>query len=406
MEQKKKKGYGAGIVTGILATVLVSLLLLVGFRVITNTAGSYASGKVTEKEVSKKLNKLNALIDKYYLYEDEIDTDKLAEGIYSGYTSALGDKYTVYYDEDETKALMESTSGTFSGVGATLTKDADTGYATIVNVYEDSPAEKAGLKAGDILEKIDDHEVGDEQLDTVVSWIKGEKGTDVKITVLRDGEELEMTATRDTIEVKTVSYEMKENQIGYIRVSEFDTVTYDQFKEALDDLENQGMQGLIVDLRNNPGGSLDTVTNMLRLLLPEGTIVSTKDKNGKKDEITCDGTHEFKKPMAVLVNQYSASASEIFSGAVQDYGTAKIVGVTTYGKGVVQQLMDLGDGTCLKVTIAEYYTPNGRSINGKGVEPDVEVEYQYDEENPKADNQLDQALSTVQEEIVESTQNR
>lgn len=406
MEQKKKKGYGAGIVTGILATVLVSLLLLVGFRVITNTAGSYASGKVTEKEVSKKLNKLNALIDKYYLYEDEIDTDKLAEGIYSGYTSALGDKYTVYYDEDETKALMESTSGTFSGVGATLTKDADTGYATIVNVYEDSPAEKAGLKAGDILEKIDDHEVGDEQLDTVVSWIKGEKGTEVKITVLRDGEELELTATRDTIQVKTVSYEMKENQIGYIRVSEFDTVTYDQFKEALDDLENQGMQGLIVDLRNNPGGSLDTVTNMLRLLLPEGTIVSTKDKNGKKDEITCDGTHEFKKPMAVLVNQYSASASEIFSGAVQDYGTAKIVGVTTYGKGVVQQLMDLGDGTCLKVTIAEYYTPNGRSINGKGVEPDVEVEYQYDEENPKADNQLDQALSTVQEEIVESTQNR
>lgn len=384
MEQKKKKGYGAGIVTGILATVLVSLLLLGGFKVITNTAGSYASGKVTEKEVSKKLNKLNALIDKYYLYEDEIDTDKLAEGIYSGYTSALGDKYTVYYDEDETKALMESTSGTFSGVGATLTKDADTGYATIVNVYEDSPAEKAGLKAGDILEKIDDHEVGDEQLDTVVSWIKGEKGTEVKITVLRDGEELELTATRDTIEVKTVSYEMKENQIGYIRVSEFDTVTYDQFKEALDDLENQGMQGLIVDLRNNPGGSLDTVTNMLRLLLPEGTIVSTKDKNGKKDEITCDGTHEFKKPMAVLVNQYSASASEIFSGAVQDYGTAKIVGVTTYGKGVVQQLMDLGDGTCLKVTIAEYYTPNGRSINGKGVEPDVEVEYQYDEENPKA----------------------
>lgn len=406
MEQKKKKGYGAGIVTGILATVLVSLLLLGGFRVITNTAGSYASGKVTEKEVSKKLNKMNALIDKYYLYEDEIDTDQLAEGIYSGYTSALGDKYTVYYDEDETKALMESTSGTFSGVGATLTKDADTGYATIVNVYEDSPAEKAGLKAGDILEKIDDHEVGDEQLDTVVSWIKGEKGTDVKITVLRDGEELELTATRDTIEVKTVSYEMKENQIGYIRVSEFDTVTYDQFKEALDDLEKQGMQGLIVDLRNNPGGSLDTVTNMLRLLLPEGTIVSTKDKNGKADEITCDGTHEFKKPMAVLVNQYSASASEIFSGAVQDYGTAKIVGVTTYGKGVVQQLMDLGDGTCLKVTIAEYYTPNGRSINGKGVEPDVEVEYQYDEENPKADNQLDQALSTVQGEISESTQNR
>ena len=399
MEQKKKKGYGAGIVTGILATVLVSLLLLGGFRVITNTAGSYASGKVTEKEVSKKLNKLNALIDKYYLYEDEIDTDKLAEGIYSGYTSALGDKYTVYYDEDETKALMESTSGTFSGVGATLTKDADTGYATIVNVYEDSPAEKAGLKAGDILEKIDDHEVGDEQLDTVVSWIKGEKGTDVKITVLRDGEELELTATRDTIEVKTVSYEMKENQIGYIRVSEFDTVTYDQFKEALDDLEKQGMTGLVVDLRNNPGGSLSTVCDMLDLMLPKGLIVYTEDKNGKKTKMKSDEEHQFTKPLAVLVNGNSASASEIYSGAIQDYGIGKIVGTQTYGKGVVQQIFDLDDGTAVKLTIAEYFTPKGRSINGKGITPDVKVEYENNEENPDADNQLDKAVEEVKAQM-------
>ena len=399
MEQKKKKGYGAGIVTGILATVLVSLLLLGGFRVITNTAGSYVSGKVTEKEVSKKLNKLNALIDKYYLYEDEIDTDKLAEGIYSGYTSALGDKYTVYYDEDETKALMESTSGTFSGVGATLTKDADTGYATIVNVYEGSPAEKAGLKAGDILEKIDDHEVGDEQLDTVVSWIKGEKGTDVKITVLRDGEELELTATRDTIEVKTVSYEMKEDQIGYIRVSEFDTVTYDQYKEALDDLEKQGMTGLVVDLRNNPGGSLSTVCDMLDLMLPKGLIVYTEDKNGKKTEMKSDEEHQFTKPLAVLVNGNSASASEIYSGAIQDYGIGKIVGTQTYGKGVVQQIFDLDDGTAVKLTIAEYFTPKGRSINGKGITPDVKVEYENNEENPDADNQLDKAVEEVKAQM-------
>ena len=376
-----------------------------GTKTATSSTVESQNQEAITDELMTKLKLLEQCADDYFLF-DTADAKDYQDNIYKGFMNALDDPYSCYYTADEYQTMMESTSGTFSGVGATLTKDADTGYATIVNVYEDSPAEKAGLKAGDILEKIDDHEVGDEQLDTVVSWIKGEKGTDVKITVLRDGEELELTATRDTIEVKTVSYEMKENQIGYIRVSEFDTVTYDQFKEALDDLEKQGMQGLIVDLRNNPGGSLDTVTNMLRLLLPEGTIVSTKDKNGKTDEITCDGTHEFKKPMAVLVNQYSASASEIFSGAVQDYGTAKIVGVTTYGKGVVQQLMDLGDGTCLKVTIAEYYTPNGRSINGKGVEPDVKVEYQYDEENPKADNQLDQALSTVQGEISESTQNR
>ena len=167
-------------------------------------------------------------------------------------------------------------------------------------------------------------------------------------------------------------------------------MTYDQFSEALDSLEEQGMEGLVIDLRNNPGGNLDTVTEMLRLLLPEGTIVSVKDKNGDTEELTCDGEHEFTKPLAVLVNQYSAR---------QDYGVGQIVGVTTYGKGVVQQLIDLGDGTCLKLTIAEYYTPSGRSINGVGVEPDVEVEYIYDENDPEADNQLERALEVVRSQI-------
>lgn len=397
---RKKSGFAAGLLTGIVIMAVISILGFGGWYIVNrNSSGSYTSENVTEGDVSKKLDKLNKLIDKYYLYQDEVDQDALVEGIYSGYAAALGDPYTVYYNKDETKALMESTSGTFSGVGATLTRDADTKAVTIVNVYQDSPAEKAGLKAGDILEKVDDHEVGDEELDTIVSWIKGEKGTEVTLYVLRDGKEETLTATRDTIEAQTVEYEMKDGGIGYIRVSEFDLVTYDQFKAALDDLEDQGMAGLVIDLRNNPGGNLDVVCNMLKLLLPEGTIVSTKEKNGKTDEITCDGTNEFKKPLAVLVNQYSASASEIFSGAIQDYGTGKIVGVTTYGKGVVQQLLDLGDGTCFKVTIAEYYTPSGRSINKKGVEPDIEVEYQYDEADPKKDNQLDKALETVSEEL-------
>ena len=171
-----------------------------------NSSGSYTSENVTEGDVSKKLDKLNKLIDKYYLYQDEVDQDALVEGIYSGYAAALGDPYTVYYNKDETKALMESTSGTFSGVGATLTRDADTKAVTIVNVYQDSPAEKAGLKAGDILEKVDDHEVGDEELDTIVSWIKGEKGTEVTLYVLRDGKEETLTATRDTIEAQTAFF--------------------------------------------------------------------------------------------------------------------------------------------------------------------------------------------------------
>ena len=390
------KRFWLGVFVGFLAAVFVlagvwSVWQIGGALV----GGNYASGSISEEDVGEKLDQINGLIERYYLYDNEIDGDALINGIYSGYAGALGDPYTEYYDEEETQALLETTSGEFSGIGATMSKGVDGGEITIVNVYKDSPADKAGLQEGDILYQVDGRETAGQDLDTVVSWIKGEEGTDVTIHVLRDGEEIEATATGDIRELQPVEYEMKDGQIGYVAVSEFDDVTYDQFKTALDDLERQGMQGLVIDLRGNPGGNLSTVTDMLKLLLPEGTIVSTKDKYSNTDEITCDGSNEFTKPLAVLVNQYSASASEIFSGAVQDYGIGQIVGVTTYGKGVVQQLMDLGDGTCLKLTIAEYYTPSGRSINGTGVEPDVQVEYEYDAENPEADNQLEKALDVV-----------
>ena len=402
--EKEKKVRTKRFWLGVFAGFLAAVFLLAGAWSVCQLSGlgnngDFASNSISEEDVEDKLDQINGLIENYYLYEDEIDEDALIDGIYSGYASALGDPYTEYYDKEETQALLETTSGEFSGIGATMSMGVDSGEITIVNVYKDSPADKAGLQEGDILYQVDDKETAGEDLDTVVSWIKGEQGTDVTLHVLRNGEEIEATATRDIIEIQTVDYEMKDGQIGYIAVSEFDDVTYEQFKTALDDLEAQGMQGLVIDLRGNPGGNLSTVTDMLKLLLPEGTIVSTKDKYGNTEEITCDGSNEFTKPLAVLVNQYSASASEIFSGAIQDYGIGQIVGMTTYGKGVVQQLMDLGDGTYLKITIAEYYTPSGRSINGVGVEPDVEEEYEYDSENPEADNQLDRALEVVQGEI-------
>lgn len=408
MDRNKENGnergrFGAGVLTGALVTALIICGAAGTWKVLSAIRnGDYtAASTVSEADVNEKLDRINSLIEGCYLYEDDIDEDALIDGIYSGYAEALGDPYTEYYDEEETRALYESTNGEFSGIGATMSQSLDSGEITVSNVYEDSPADKAGMKQGDVIYEVDGRSVSGQDLETVVSWIKGEQGTDVTLCVLRDGEEVELTATRDIIEVQTVSSEMKDGQIGYIAVSEFDSVTYDQFEAALEELESQGMQGLVIDLRGNPGGNLTTVTDMLKLLLPEGTIVSTKDKYGNTEEISCDGKHEFTKPLAVLVNQYSASASEIFSGAIQDYGTGTIVGMTTYGKGVVQQLMDLGDGTCLKVTIAEYYTPSGRSINGTGVEPDVEVEYEYDENNPEADNQLDKALEVVREELEE-----
>ena len=363
--RRRKRRFGAGFAAGALSVLLIGICAWGAIGILRGgfPFGTYASGQVSENDVSAKLDLLNSLIDQYYLYEGEVDEDALAEGIYSGYTAALGDPYTEYYDREETAALMESTSGEFSGIGATMTQNTDGPGAVITAVYEGSPAAEAGLQAGDVISKVDGNDVSGMDLDSIVSLIKGEKGTEVKITVLRYGQEIETAAVRDIIQMQTVDSVMLDDQVGYISVSEFDDVTYDQFKSALDSLEAQGMAGLVIDLRNNPGGNLDTVTDMLKLLLPEGPIVSITDKNGDTEEITCDGSNEFTKPLAVLVNQYSASASEVFCGAVQDYGIGSIVGVTTFGKGVVQQLMDLGDGTCLKVTIAEYYTPSGRSIN-------------------------------------------
>ena len=394
-EEKKNGGFRKGFLAGLL-TAAILLAGVFGVRYMLGLAGGdYTGGLVSEKDVQDKLDKINSVISQYYLYEDEIDTEALVEGIYAGYTASLGDPYTTYYDEEATREFMKSISGEFGGIGATVLKKADEDEIMISEVYEESPAERAGLKAGDVLIQADGHAVSGQDLDTVVSWISGEPGTDVELRILRDGEEMDVTVTRDIIETQTVEYEMKEDGIGYIRVEEFDKVTYDQFKAALDDLEGQGMDSLIIDLRGNPGGQLTTVTDMLKLFLPEGMIVSTKDKYGNTDEITCDGDHEFKKPLAVLVDGNSASASEIFSAAIQDYGVGTIVGTQTYGKGVVQQTIDLGDGTCMKVTISEYYTPSGRSINGTGVTPDVEVEYEYDEDEPERDNQLEKAVEVV-----------
>ncbi|HAX53707.1 S41 family peptidase [Muricomes intestini] len=396
-----KKSFRKGALCGALVMLLIAAAGLgirkTGERYILGD-GAAAAQVSSQTQTERKLTNLGRLIDHYYLYTDKLNNKALQDGIYTGYVSGLGDPYTVYYDKEQTKELLETTSGEYSGIGAGLVTDIETKAVTIANIYKDSPAEEAGLKEGDILYQVDDHVVGDEDLTEIVSWIKGKEGTDVTLHVYRGSamEQVTCTATRRSLKVQTVDYEMKENQVGYIHITEFDQVTYDQFKDALADLENQGMKGLVIDLRSNPGGDLDTVVDMLKLLLPKGMVVYTEDKNGNRTEYKNEKDHEFTKPLTVLVNQYSASAAEIFSGAIQDYKVGSIVGTTTYGKGIVQQLMDLGDGTCLKVTIAEYFLPSGRSIHKKGIKPDVEVEYKADPGNAAADNQLDEALEVLQ----------
>ena len=391
--KKKNHSFAKGVALGAVGAVVIVGAATFGLKAVVGS-----SSDVVSSDTLKKLSKIQKLIDNNFLHDE--DEDSVQDGILKGYVDGLGDVYSVYYNEEETAALEESTSGEYCGVGAVLSEDASTGVVTITEVYDDSPAQKAGLVADDILYKVDDTEVTGMDLTKVVSYVKGDQGTEVKLTVLRgdDNEQLELTATRDKIEAHTVSYKMLDDQIGYIKVTEFDSVTTDQYKEAMDDLENQGMERLIVDLRNNPGGNVSTVCEMLDMMLPEGLIVYTEDKDGNKQEVTSDEENQFTKPLVVLMNGNSASASEIYAGAIQDYGIGKIVGTQSYGKGVVQQIFDLGDGTSLKLTIADYYTPNGRNINGEGITPDEEVEYVADENNKDADNQLDKAIEVVKSE--------
>lgn len=382
---KRRNGFGRGALCGALAMLIMVMVFDILFG---------GNQSVLADSTEKKLNTIQRLINAEFLYTDEMSEEILNESAIKGYVEGLGDPYSVYYDAEETKSLMESTSGEFGGIGVVLTQDINTMIISFTNVYEDSPGEKAGFKDGDILYKVDGEEVSDQDLDQVVSKIRGEKGTEVEITVLRgeDMEEYTGIAIRDIIELTTVSYELLEDSIGYIAVSGFEKVTYHQFAEAIEDLKIQGMAGLIVDLRNNPGGNLSTVCEMTDLILPEGIIVYTEDKNGNKQIEMSDEEHQLELPLVVLVNGNSASASEIFAGAVQDYGAGKIVGTTTYGKGIVQQIYSLSDDTALKITTSEYFTPNGRNIHGKGIVPDVVVEYEYDEMNPEADNQLQAAI--------------
>lgn len=379
-----------------------ALAVLLGLGLVSCAGRLPFLGKeeAVSQETKEKLSGIQALIQKEYI--GEVDEDALQTGICQGYVGALGDPYSAYYDEEQTSALMETTQGEYGGIGVVLTQNLDTGVTAASSVYEDSPAMKAGMKDGDIIYQVEGRDVSGMDLEEISGNIKGEKGTTVEITVLRGetGEEVTLTITRDTIQAETVKTRMLEDEIGYLAISEFDSVTLEQYKEGLAELKTQGMEGLIVDLRGNPGGNLDTVCEILDLMLPEGLIVYTEDKDGNRQEFTSDEAQEVQVPLAVLVDGNSASASEIYAGAIQDYGIGQIVGTKTYGKGVVQTIYDLKDGTSLKLTVAEYFTPNGRNIDGEGITPDVEVTYQRNENDPEADNQLDRAVEALQDEMA------
>lgn len=384
-----------GIAVGVAVTLVVTGTGFAGYQKIMFPKGSALS----DTKTVQKLNYLESLINEEYLEEKE--EDSLREGLYAGLMSGLNDPYSTYYTAEQYKELNTSNEGSYVGIGAVLQKDKD-GGAKIVQLYEGGSGEQAGLKKGDVLKAIDGEDVTEKETSDIASMIRESDKDSVSLTIQRDEETKEIKVEIRDVEIQTVSHEMLADETGYIRISEFSEVTSNQYKKAFEDLQDKGMKKLVVDLRDNPGGLLTAVCDVLRQILPEGLIVYTEDKNGKKEEEKCDGKSELAMPLAVLVNGGSASASEIFAGAVKDYGIGTIVGTTTYGKGVVQTIQPLSDGSAVKITIAKYFTPKGNDINKKGIAPDVEAELSEDstdwtELTHEEDTQLQAALKEIRQ---------
>ncbi len=395
-------------IAGILIGFLVSVFTVSGgilFLLYTNNMRTASliptdSDLLTESTV-KKIKALEEVIDTYY-YKSDVDIETEADGIYKGLMDSLGDPYTVYYTEEELEEMMNSTKGVYYGIGAYVSFDTTLNMARISGVMPGSPAEAAQLCIDDIIYEVDNESTQGLSLEEVVAKIKGEAGTTVHLTLARSGvsDNVEVDLVRSEIEVPTVSTEVYDDGIGYLKISEFDEVTYSQFLEGMADLRSQDIKGLIIDLRSNPGGNLATVCDIARQLLPKGVIVYTEDRNGNREDYNCDGENEIDIPVVVLVNQYSASASEILAGALKDYNIGTLVGKTTYGKGIVQRIFDLRDGTAVKITVSSYFTPNGINIHGIGIEPDVEVEFDGDAySEDKTDTQLNKAIEVMKEKM-------
>lgn len=403
-----------GIIIGVLTTVMVMLILLgigIGTEYVTigrqelsfDELVSSATNDETDKELIKnatsKLNSILKIMDTYYL--EEYDREKMLDGMLAGMLASVGDPYTAYYDEESYANLMESSEGVYYGIGVVVSQNIETGEVYVVNPYKNCPGEEAGMLPGDIIYSVAGVQVTGMDLNEVVAMIRGESGSKVDVEVIHEGssEPVKLAVERRQIEVQTVEWEVLENNIGYIQITQFDDVTTQQFKDGMEELKKQGIKGLIVDLRDNPGGSLSTVLNILDMLLPKGIYTYLVDKNGNREDYKGYHAATYDYPMVVLVNENSASASELFTGAVHDYEKGTIVGTKTFGKGIVQQIFSLKDGTGVKVTMAKYYTPNGVCIHKTGIEPDVFVELDEGEYPSRIDYEDDEQLQKAVEII-------
>lgn len=412
---EKKRDFAKGVWIGMLiGLVLFAILAFVGVWFYCRISGynlvlgrhgiakTYDNVLLDDKTV-EKLDELVSYMDIYY-YED-YDLSTARNDMYAGLIKGLDDRYSVYYTKEEYDALRESTSGTYYGIGAGLKQDTATMQVTVSAVYEGTPSEEVGLVENDQILSVDGIDATSMELSKLVELIRGEEGTTVHLEIYREStqETLEFDVERRNVQLPNVSSEILNGNIGYIQIDEFTGSTLAQFREHLKALEDNGMEGLIVDLRGNPGGLLNSVVSILDDILPEGTLVYTEDKYGARETYTSD-RNCINYPLVVLVDENSASASEIFAGAIKDYNYGTLVGTTTYGKGIVQSIYPLEDGDALKLTTSKYFTPNGNNIHEIGITPDIELEFEYsgpvDEPySMEYDNQLQKAIEVMEDEL-------
>lgn len=384
--------------------MLVMAAVLMATVLILNRAGVIRifSGEdsLPDDATLSKLNEVSRLIDQRYI--DEAPKEEYGDGMVRGLVSTLDDPYAGYFSAEEYKEQLENVTRQYYGIGTTLTQDAKTGRVTVVYVYRDTPAEAAGLKEGDEILSVNGIQARSVDLDELVAKIQGEEGTNVEITVSRDGvkDPIEMNMTCAVINLPTVDHKMLEDKIGYIMIVKFGSNTPEEFREAVEELEKQGMKGLILDIRYNGGGLFSSCVEILDSILPGGTLVYTEDKYGQRKYEKSDDEHKLELPLAVLINGETASASEILAGAIRDYEWGTLIGTKTYGKGVVQMTYGLGDGSAVKFTVEKYYTPNGEDIQDVGIEPDVKLEYKFlgtkdDEYDWSFDNQIRKGIEVL-----------
>ena len=351
------------------------------------------------KEIANTLTQYRKIIDKYFL--GDIDEEKLKEGAIKGYVEGLGDKYTEYIPKEEMQDYMADTTGNFVGIGIYMVQDTEANKIMVLSPIKGGPAEKAGIQPGDYITAVDGVQYTGEQMTEASNKIKGEEGSKVKLEIQRGTETLNFEITRENVKVNPVEGEVLENNIGYISFSSFDDGTAEEFKAKYEELANKGIKSLIIDLRNNGGGIVDEALEIANYILDKDSVILYEvDKNNNETEEKTTDDPIINMPIVVLTNENTASSSEILAGALKDHGKAKIVGTKTYGKGIIQQLLTLPDGSGLKITSEEYLTPNKTKINGVGIEPDETVELPDSVENilnveRNEDTQLQKAIDLL-----------